>query len=323
MRVFRVLVASVLVGVVVAGGASAETKIPRVGIIIERLEPDPYLGTFRAALQELGYVDGRNVHIEYRYGRDIIGRSGKVAAELLRLPVDVIVVGGTVSARAAKAETTTVPIVFVLAGDPVGSGLVASLARPGGNATGLSNVVAELGGKQLELLRSAAPSIKRVGVVLNPDNAASLVALKESREAARTLGLELQVVEARTPADVTAGLDALATARIGGLLAISDATIGSQLGALTKFALRHRVPSIYAHRQFAEAGGLLTYGPSFSAQYRRAASYVARILKGAKPGDLPVEQPTTFELVINLKTAQAIGITIAPALLSRADQVIR
>jgi putative ABC transport system substrate-binding protein len=233
------------------------------------------------------------------------------------------VVGGTIATQAAKAVTTTVPIVFTLAGDPVASGLVASLARPGGNATGMSNLVPELSAKQLELLKTAAPEVVRVSVLYNPDNRAHGLALEETREAARALGVELQILEIRSRNELPNAFAALTAWRAGAVLALGDPVLGNELTRFSQLAMANRLPSMYSRREFAEAGGLLSYGPRFTENYRRAASYVDRILKGARPADLPVERPTTFEFVINLKTARALGLTLTPALLGRADHVIQ
>jgi putative ABC transport system substrate-binding protein len=298
-------------------------KVPRIGVIGERSPTDPFLEAFRQGLRELGYAEGESIVIEYRFLHGVLDRAPDLAAELIRLKVDVLVVGGTVAARSAKAQTTTVPIVFTLAGDPVGSGLVASLARPGGNATGLSNVISELSGKQLELLKAVVPQVARVAVLYNPGNPAARSALNGAREAARALAMELQVLEVRQRHELASALSAPTALRVGALLVISDPVIGNELAQLSKLAVEHRLPTIYARRGFAEAGGLLAYGPSFSHNYWRAATYVDKILKGAKPADLPVEQPTKLEFVINLKTAKALGLTIPQSVLLRADELIQ
>jgi len=312
-----------LLGVPLAVGAQQPRKVPRVGVIGEGSPTDSGNAPFRQGLRELGYVEGQSVVIEDRYAHGVIDRVPNLAAELIRLGVDVLVVGGTVSAQSAKAVTTTVPIVFTQAGDPVGSGLVASLARPGGNATGLSNLTSELGGKQLELLKAAVPQISRVTVLYNPGNPAAGPGLNRAREAARALAVELQVLEVRQPNELTSAFSALAAWRAGAVLALSDPVFATETAQLSKLAAKNRLPAIFATRRFAEAGGLLAYGPNLSDHYRRAATYVDKILKGAKPADLPVEQPTKFEFVINLKTAKALGLTIPQSLLLRADEVIQ
>ena len=302
--------------------AQQGTKVPRVGVLSERSPTDLFVTAFRQGLRALGYTEGQNIIVEYRYAHGMADRFPDLVAELIRLKVDVLVVGGTVAARSAKAQTTTVPIVFTLAGDPVGSGLVASLARPGGNVTGLSNIIAELGGKQLELLKEAVPQVSRVAVLYNPVNPAAGPALNRTREAARALAVELQVLEVRQPNQLASAFSAMTAWRPGALLALSDSVFGNDIAQLSKLAVKNRMPAMYASSRFAEAGGLLTYGPSFSDNWRRAAVFVDKILKGAKPADLPVEQPTKFELVINLKTAKALGLTIPPSVLARTDEVI-
>lgn len=321
-RIALILLLGVL-GASPVADAQSPIRIPRIGVIGERTPTDPFLVAFRDGLQDLGYVEGKSILLEYRYLHGTLSRAPALAAELVRLRVDVLVVGGTVVAQAAKAATKHIPIVFVLAGDPVGSGIVASLARPGGNATGMSNLVSELGGKQLETLKAAVPRVSRVAVLYNPLNTAAEVALKEVRGAARTMAVELHVLAVRTPDDVPGAFSALTAWRAGGVLALSDPVLGSQIPQLTSLAARHRVPAIYGRKEFAEAGGLLAYGPSFLDNYRRAATYVDRILKGARPADLPVQQPTKVELIVNLKTAAALGITVPPSLLARADQIIQ
>lgn len=312
------LVASTL-GLSVSVGAQPAGKVPKIGVIAERVFPDPMLETFIEGLRDLGYIEGQNVVIERRYGQGTVDRYPALVAELIGLKVDVLVVGGSVAAQSAKAATKTIPIVFTSVGDPVAAGLVASLARPGGNATGLS-VVAELSGKQLELIKSVSPKTIRVAVLHNP--LSSGAAIKVTREAARALGLELQPFEVRQPSELSRALSMVKEQHAEAILAVSDPVMGNSLTQLSKFALMHRLPAIYSRSEFAQEGGLLAYGPSFATSYRRAAAYVDRILKGAKPGDLPVEQPTQFELVINLRTAKALGLTVPQAMLQRADRVI-
>jgi putative ABC transport system substrate-binding protein len=306
-------------------GTEAQTaaKVPRIGVLGERSPADPFLEAFRQGLRDLGYAEGVNIAIEYRYLHGALDRVSDLAGELIRLKCDVLLVGGTVAARAAKAQTTTVPIVFTLAGDPAGSGLVSSLAHPGGNATGLSNVTSELSGKQLELLKAMVPRLARVVILYNPSNPAARSALNGAREAAPKLALDLQAWEVRRRTDLVSAFSAPGFRRAEAVLALSDPVIGNELAQMSDLAVKHRLPAIYVRREFPVAGGLLAYGPSFSHNYRRAATYVDRILKGAKPADLPVEQPTRFELVINLKTAKALGLTIPQSVLLQADEVIQ
>ena len=287
--------------------AQPARKVPRIGLIGEHSTGHPFLTAFRQGLRELGYIEGESVVIEYRYLHGVPDRAPALVAELIRLNVDVLVIGGAVSALAAKAQTTTVPIVFTTVGNPVGSGLVASLARPGGNATGLSVLVSpELTGKHLELLKTAVPKVSRVTVLYNPVNPITPPALDGAREAARVLAVELQVVEVRQRNELARAFSALTAWRAGAVLAIGDPVFGNELVQLSKLAAKNHLPAIYNRREFADGGDLLAYGPSFSDNWRRSATYVDKILKGAKPADLPVEQPTTLELVINLKTAKAV-----------------
>ena len=294
-------------------------KIPRIGVIGERSSPDKFLDAFRQGMGKNGYTEGRNIIIEYRYAQGVVEATPRLVDELIGLQVDVLVVGGTLAARAAKAATTTIPIVFAVSSDPVGAGLVESLARPGGNATGLSNIVGELSGKQLELLKAAVPKMSRVGVLNNPINSGP--ALIGTRAAASALGVDLQVVEVRVPSQLKDAFMTLTARHVEGVLALSDPVFFNDT-ELARLASDNHLPAMYARKEFAEAGGLLAYGPNFSDNWRRAADYVDKILKGAKPADLPVEQPTKFELVINLKAAKRLGITIPQSLLQRADEVI-
>lgn len=295
-------------------------RMPRIGVLAERPEPDPMLAAFLDGMRELGYVDGKTIVVEKRFGLGTVGKYPEMARELVGLGVDVLVVGGGVAARAARDATSAVPIVFTSVGDPVAAGLVASLSRPGGNATGLSNVVSDLSGKQLELLKLAAPRIGRVAVLHNSLNSGP--ALTVTREAARSLGLEVAPLDVRHAGNLQGVLTQAVEWKAEAILALSDPVLGNALSPLAKFALTHRLPAIYSRDEFAQSGGLLAYGPDFASNYRRAASYVDRILKGAKPGDLAVERPTKFDLVVNLKTAKAIGLPVPKAILQRADRVI-
>lgn len=319
----RTFISGVALGIFAAPlaiDAQPTGKLPRVGVIGERLSNDPFLTAFRQGLRDLGYIEDQNIVIDYRYADGVGDRFPVFAVELTRHNVDVLVVGGTLAARSAKVATATVPIVFTVVGDPVAAGLVASLAHPGGNATGLSNIVSELSAKQLELLKAAVPRISRVALLHNPLNSGP--ALTGAREAALALALELEVIEVSLPNELPRVFSTLTGRHADAVLALSDPVFGNE-AQLARLAAEHRLPAMYARREFALAGGLLSYGPNFSDNYRRAASYVDKILKGAKPGDLPVEQPTTFEFVINLKTARALKLTIPQSVLSRADEVIQ
>jgi putative tryptophan/tyrosine transport system substrate-binding protein len=303
--------------------AQPALKVPRIGMINEFSAAHPFVAAFRRGLAELGYTEGQSIIVEYRHADGALDRVSNFAAELVRLRVEVLVVGGTRSAQLARAQTTTVPIVFATSGDPVSSGLARSLAHPGGNATGISIVSPELSGKQLEFLKVAVPKSSRVSVLHNPTNPAAQNALTATREAARTLALELQLLEVRQPNELPSAFSTLTGWGAGGLLVLPDPVLGNELDQIAKLAAKNRVPAIYLRREFAETGGLMAYGPSFPDNYRRAAVYVDRILKGAKPADLPIEQPTKFELVINLKAAKTLGLRFPRSLLSRADDLIQ
>jgi len=304
----------------VAVWAEPAARIPRIGILAERPPPDPMLAAFVEGLRDFGYIEGQNIVIERRYGQGAVDKYPALAAELIALNLDVLVVGGAVAAKSAKAASKTVPIVFTAVGDPVAAGLVASLARPDGNATGLSNIIADLSGKQLDLLKQAAPRAQRVAVLHNPLN--SEPALRATREAAVALRLELRLYEVRQAGDLEHAFSAAASQRSDAILALSDPVIGNALPQLARLAIANRLPAIYSRGEFAQEGGLLAYGPDFSVNYRRAAAYVHKILRGAKPAELPVEQPTKFELVVNMKTARRIGLAISQSLVQRADRVI-
>ena len=279
------------------------------------------MGSFPGSFAGLGLIEGENITFERRYADDRLDHLPELAAELVRLNVDVIVAVGTLAPLAAKRATTTIPIVLVSAGDPLGSGLVTSLARPGGNITGLSLMAPDLGGKRLELLKEALPSISRVGILWNAANPYSALVFKETESAATKVGIELHSIEVRSPTDIDTNLPA-AKERLEALIVVEDPLTFGQRKRIADFVVSNRLPSIYGLREYVGVGGLMSYGTSNAALYRVAAGYVEKILKGAKPADLPVMQPTKFELVINLKTAKALGLEIPPTLLARADEVI-
>ena len=324
-RAFIGTLAGSLLAVPLAAEAQAPAKVPRIGFLSARPPTDnPYfIESFRQGLRELGYVEGQNIAIEYRFAEGRPERLLALAAELVLLKVDVIVTGGPPAPEAAKQATGTIPIVFAVAADPVAAGLVASLARPGGNVTGLASISGEVVGKELELLKDAAPKVSRVAVLQNPSNDSHPHTLREVEGAARILGLQLHIVRARTPNEIEAAFTAMRSQRAGGVLVLRDPLFLTQRTKIAALAAKSRLPAVYGFREEAEAGGLMAYGASVPLMYRRAATYVDKILKGAKPADLPVEQPTKFELVINLKTAKALGLTIPPSLLQRADEVIQ
>ncbi len=320
-----------LTGAFLAAPLTAEAqqaaKIARIGYLSgASLAASPHLReAFRQGLRELGYVEGRNVVIEYRDAEGKPERFSALAAELVALKVDVIVASNTGAALAAKQATRTLPIVFAAAADPVTSGLVASLARPGGNVTGLSALAPELVGKGLELLSQAVPGVSRVAVLWQSgalDERTDKDMLKAAEVAARALGVRLQFAEARVPADFDRAFSDMTRARAGALTVLTSVMFVNERRRLVALAAKNRLPAAYPQRDFVDAGGLMSYGPNAADLYRRAATYVDKILKGAKPGDLPVEQPTKFELAINFKTAKALGLTIPQSLLQRADEVI-
>jgi len=284
----------------------------------------PDVTAFRQGLSENGYVEGQNVSIEYRWAEGSYDRLPALAANLVGRKVDLIVTsGGTPAALAAKSATSTIPIVFAFVADPVAAGLVASLARPGANVTGFSNISNELAPKRLELLSELVPQARAIALLVNPNNPTVAEALiGDVQEAARAKGLQLSVVKASTESQMDAAFAAFAQLQVGALLVGGDALYSSQREQLVALAAHHSVPAIYDGRQFAALGGLISYGTSLPAVYRQLATYAGKILNGAKPADLPVQQPATFELVVNLKTAKALGLTIPQSILARADDVI-
>jgi putative ABC transport system substrate-binding protein len=300
--------------------AQQSGKIWRIGFIAHRYEKfyDPLF----QGLRELGYTEGQNLIVERRYAEGRVERFDEFAAEMVRLKVDVIIVVTTPAAFAARKVTTTIPIVHPAAIDPVGTGLIASLAHPGGNITGLAVLNAETSAKRLELLREVVPGLSRGAVLWNAANPANGLAWKETEGAGRALGVALQSQEVRAPKDFEGAFAAIVQQHPDILLVLQDALTLEYRKEIISFALREHIPGMYVGKEWVEEGGLMSYGDRLPERYRRAADLVDRILKGAKPADLPVEQPTTFELVVNLKTAKAIGLTLSPAFLARADQVI-
>ncbi len=306
------------------GGTEQAAKMARIGWLStgSTTSHGLLLEGFREGLRELGYMEGKNIAIEYRWAEGRLDRLPPLATELVQLKVDVLVTAGSPGIRAAKQATTTIPIVMAAGGDPVGSGYVASLARPGGNITGLSNLAEDLVAKLLELLKNAVPGVSRVAVLSNPANPAHASFRRVIQDAARTLGVTLLPVDARGPHEFDGAFATMIKERAQGLVELPDPMFLTERNRLTDLAVRNRLPAIYGFKEHAAAGGLMAYGVNLRDSYRRAATYVDKILKGAKPADLPIEQPTKFELVINLKTAKALGLTIPPSLLLRADQVI-
>ncbi len=323
-RAFIGTLAGGLLAASFAAEAQQAAKVPRIGYLASTLAAANE--AFRQGLRDLGYVEGRNVVIEYRDAEGKLDRIPALAADLVALQVDVIVVPGTPAALATKQATRTIPIVFTWAADPVRSGLVTSLARPGGNVTGLSVLAPELVGKRLELLREAVPGASRIAVLWRPGDYGERTEremLGEADVAARALGVRLQVVEARGPEDFDRAFSEMTRMRVDAVTVQSTNIFLVERRRLVDLAAKHRLPAMYLAREFVDAGGLMSYAPNVANLFRRAATYVDKILKGAKPADLPVEQPTKFELVINLKTAKALGLTIPPSVLGRADEVIQ
>ena len=324
------LAATLVLGLLAApvvGEAQPATKVARIGFLSLNRARNPRLHeAFRQGLRDLGYVEGRNVSIESRDAEGQLERLPALAAELVALKVDVIVTGGgTPTALAAKHATRTLPIVFSSASEPSTDGLVTNLARPGGNLTGLSNINPELVGKCLEQLKQAVPSATRIAVLWHPGAVSERTdkdMLKGAEDAARALGVSLQVVAARAPADFERAFADMIKGRATALTVLGSAMFSSERRRLVDLAARNRLPAVYLQREFVETGGLMSYGPDLADLFRRAATYVDKILKGAKPSELPVEQPTKFELIINLKTAKALGLTIPELMLRRSDQLI-
>jgi putative tryptophan/tyrosine transport system substrate-binding protein len=299
-------------------------NVPRIAVLAgaSPAPAHPVEGLLQG-LRDLGYVDGQNIAIEYRWTAGKYERFREYAAEMVHLRVDVIVAAVTSAALAARNATDTIPIITVLVYDPVSLGLVTSFARPGGNVTGLTSVAGPgLYAKQLELLRAVSPNISRVAVLTNPANPGSAIQVKETQIAARTLGVHYRLILSERPEQLSAAFEKMTKNRADALLVVADPMFYAERIQIADLAARHRLPAMYGLKEHADAGGLVSYSADFRDLYRRAAGYVARVLKGAKPADLPVEQPTKFELVVNLKTAKALGLTIPPSLLLRADQVI-
>ena len=319
------LLTAALLSTVSFAEAQQAKKLPRIGLL-GALSPSISLAryeAFRQGLRDLGYVEGKNIVIEYRFAEGKLDRLSELAAELVRLKVEVIVAGGSRPTRAAKEATVTIPIVMAQDSDPVGNGFVASLARPGGNITGLSSLTGELSGKRLELLKETIPKLSRVAILGSSIQPGNAQALRETELAAGAFGVKLQYLDVLDPKDIETAFRAASKGRAEAVLTLGAAVLNSQRKQIVDLAVKSRLPGIYGTPEYVEDGGLMTYGVSIIDLWRRAATYVDKILKGTKPADLPVEQPMKFELVINLKTAKQIGLTIPPNVLVRADRVIR
>jgi len=314
------------------GGATAwplvaraqEKPIPVIGFLgAGSPEPAaPNVAALRQGLSEIGYIDGKSVAIEYRWAGSRYDRLPELAADLVGRKVDLLVAGGSVPTLAAKSATSTIPIVFASVGDPVALGLIASLARPGGNITGVASINVELVPKLFELLSELVPQAKVIALLLNPDNSNAERTIRDVPDAARAKGGRLPILKARSESEIDAAFASLAQLQVGGLVIAADPFFNSRQEQFAALASRHAVPAIYSYRKFVTAGGLISYGTSSGSIYRQVGIYAGRVLKGEKPADLPVQQPTTFELVINLKTAKALGLTVPQSILALADEVI-
>ncbi len=319
------LSAGALLAAAVTADAQHAARVPRIGVLFASTPAatSHLLDGLRQGLREHGYVEGQHFILERRYGQAGVERMSEIAAELVRIKVDVIVAATDPATAAVRQHTQTIPIVMANSTDPVGTGFVASLARPGGNVTGLSALSPELSGKRLELLREVVPGLARVAIIWNPDVRGALFDYKETEAAARSMRLQLQSVEVSRVEDLDRSYSAVTNQRAQALIVQTpNPVLFANRTQIASFAQRTRLPSMYGQREFADAGGLITYGPNTTNMWRRAATYVDKILKGAKPADLPVEQPTKFELVINLKTAKALELAIPQTILLRADWVI-
>ncbi len=324
-RGFLSAVAGGLLAASLAAEAQQAGRVPRIGLLLlfgTPGQPNPLVDAFRGGLRDLGYVEGRNLAIEYRWAEGHNQRLTDQAAELVRQNVTLIVTPGTPATLAARNATSEIPIVMTNVGDPVGSGLVRSLAQPGGNVTGLSLLDTDLDGKRIELLKEAVPHLTRLAILWSANDPGMTLAFSRVEVAAKVLGLALQNLGVREPADFQRAFEAAASGRAEALFVTAQPFTNQHRAHILNLVTKYRLPAIYTLRPFADAGGLMAYGPSQTEQYHHAARYVDRILKGAKPADLPVEQPTKFDLTINLKTAKALGLTMPPSLLQRADQII-
>jgi putative tryptophan/tyrosine transport system substrate-binding protein len=326
---FRMLILARLLWLLAlfASLAEAQTpaRIPRIGVLsgVSMQYAVPYLEAGREGLRELGYIEGRNIQGEFRFAGGTSAALPDLAADLVRLKVDLIVAVGDRAVDAAKHATNTIPIVMVSGGDPVRSGFVASLARPGSNITGLSSLLPEMNVKMLDLLKEIAPHASRMAVLWNPQSHGGTLGYEAMRAVVPRLGITLESHEVRAPDEIDRSFAAMTDHRTGAFIVLTDPLTFGQRRRVIDLAVKHRLPGMYEVREFANEGGLVSYGPSLSAMMRRSAVFIDKILKGAEPGDLPIEQPTKFELVINLKTAKALGLTIPQSLLLQADEVIQ
>jgi putative ABC transport system substrate-binding protein len=323
-KVICLALGAMLLALSLPAAAQQPMKVPRIGFLhsSSRSSTSAHVEAFRQGLRELGYVEGKKIIIDYRYAEAQLDRLPAFVADLVDLEVDVLVTLGTPPTVAAKNATTTIPIVMI-AGNAVGAGLVDSLARPGGNITGISDRTHDLSGKRLELLKETVPKLSRVAVLWNPDGPGSTLGWKESQLASRELGLQLHSMAVRTLNAFEGAFEQATRTRSSAVVQTGNPLFDANQTRIAELAIKHRLPAIYERREFVEVGGLMSYGPDHTDLYRRAAIYVDKILKGAKSADLPVEQPTKFEFVINLKAAKEIGVTISPGVLMWADRVIK
>ena len=323
-REFITLLSGIVAAWPLAARAQQPAKIPRIGFLgnsTATMEAN-LIGPLRDGLRELGYEEGRNVIIEFRWANGKYDQFPALVAELLAAKVDVIITAGTPATLAIKKATSTVPLVFIAVGDPVGTGVVPNLGRPGGNITGLSSIAPDLEGKRLELLREVVPKLSHVAFFLNPANAFHTASMRQARVAAQSLGIKLQPMEVNKSEQLDGAFASIVKEKPDALLILADRIFLHNRKRMMEFAIQQRLPSVNAYRELVEAGGLISYGPSYEDMHRRAAVYVDKILKGTKPADLPIEQPTKFTLLINLKTAKTLGLTVPPTLVARADELI-
>ncbi len=317
------ITAGVIVAAPIFARAQTTGKIPRLGFLFGGASgPSPDIDAFRRGLRARGYNEGQNIAVEYRFANGQIGQLAELAAELVRLRVDIIVAPSTPTAVAAKRATGTIPIVFAVVADPLGAGLIASLSRPGGNITGVTSSSAELGGKRLGLLREVAPKVSRVAVLFNPADPSNLLVVNQLRDSAPKLGIVLQTLEVREPGEFENAFLAMTREHAQAMFGAAGVLTNEYKQVLVGLAAKQHIPAIWGHRQFVDAGGLMSYAVNRYHQFEQAGLYVDKILKGAKPSDLPVEQPTRFELVINLRTAKALGLNVPQSMLVLADEVI-
>ena len=326
-RTFLGTVAGGLFAAPLAASAQQAGKVPRIGFLLPGTPAaaarSPNVQAFFQELRDLGWIEGQNVSVERRFAEGQFERLAELASDLVRLKVDVIVTAAAPAARAAKDATGAIPVVMLDPGDPVGTGLVGSLARPGGNVTGVASMAPDLAAKRLELLKSAAPGVMRVSVLFNTAIPPAEIAMKELQAGARILGLHIQSVAVQGPKGFDEAFRMITQERLNGFIVFPDPLTFANQEVIADFAAKNKIPALFGAKSFVTAGGLMSYGPSFPGMFRRGAHFVDKILKGAKPADLPVEQPTQFELVVNLKTAKALGLAVPPSLLLRADELIQ